>query len=794
VPLFWLATAFLCGLLLSAWLSLPTYVWWGATAACLLLVVLFRIFKDRIPWSLPQFPFAPKLPIFLLVLAILAGAGRYASAQPRLSPEVIAWYSAGEADYALPVLVEGVVDKFPDRRDAYTNLTVRVERVYKSERSTPLVVSGLLLVKVPPDNDFQYGDRLLIKGSLETPPDGEDFSYRLFLLRKGILVYMPWAEAELLETGQGNLLLNAIYALKYRALDLVYRIYPDPEASLLAGILLGVEGGIPKPVMDAFKATGTAHVIAISGFNITIIAGLFATLFGRILGKRWGALAALVGISLYTVFVGAMAAVVRAAIMGGFSLFARQVGRRQDGLNTLALTAALMAVFNPHILWDIGFQLSFSATLGLLLYAGPFSEAFRRLAARRLPPQSVEKLAGPVGEYVLFTFAAQLTTLPVMAYHFGKISLTALIANPLILPAQPAVMIAGGLAVIAGLVWQPLGQAAAYLAWPFVVFTVRVVEFFARFPLGEIHLGELGLLFVVLFYALLFGLSFPGKHLEPLKGYFRPAFVLGIMSVSTLLVWRAVFSAPDGRLHLTMLDSSTATTTGEAFLIQTPSGRSVLVGGGPSASLLSDSLGRRLPLKYRRLDWLVVAAHGDDRVAALPRALDRFPAEQVLWAGPFNSSRSDRYLDAYLTSNGIPVTPALPGQALDLGDGCRLEVLAVSQRGAILLLEWQNFRALLPMGASREDFARLDFGKDMGPVSVLSLADGGHALVNPPEWIKNMNPQIALLSVAAGDRRGLPSPRTMESLEGYHLLRTDMNGWIQVTTDGERMWVEVESR
>jgi competence protein ComEC len=790
VPLFWLSIAFLIGILLSDWLPLPAFAWWVALVACLLLPLLFRILRNRFHWRPPPFPFAPNLPIILLILALLTGAGRYVLSQPRFSPDVIAWYSAGEADFAPPVLVEGVVDKFPDRRDSYTNLTLRVEQVFTLEGDNPIEVSGLLLAKVPPDNNFNYGDRLKLKGVIETPPDGEDFSYRLFLARKGIQVYMPWAEAELLEQGRGSWLLNSIFYLKERSLETVYRIYPDPEASLLAGILLGVEGGIPKPVMDAFKTTGTAHVIAISGFNITIIAGLFATMFGRLLGKRWGAVAALIGISIYTIFVGAMAAVVRAAIMGGFGLFARQVGRRQDGLNTLALTAAIMAAFNPYIVWDIGFQLSFSATLGLLLYAQPFSEAFTGFAARFLAPGAVNRITGPVSEYVLFTFAAQLTTLPVMAYHFGRVSIAALIANPLILPAQPAVMIAGGLGVIASLVWQPLGQLAAYIAWPFVVYTVRVVEFFARFPFGEMHLGELGFLFVVLFYAVLFGLSFPGKYLTPVKAYFRPALMLGLLGVSVVLIWRGVLSAPDGRLHINVLNVSSATVSGEAYLIQTPGGRAVLIGGGPSISLLSDSLGRRLPLTYRRLDWLVVAAHGDDQVSALPRTLERFPVEQVLWAGPFNSSRSDRYLDAYLTSKGIPVTLALPGHALELGDGCRLEVLVTSQRGAILLLEWNNFRAVLPVGANRDDFARLDFGKNLGPVSVLSLADGGHALVNPPEWISNLRPQVVLLSVASGDRRGLPSPKTIESLEGYHLLRTDMNGWIHITTDGEQMWVE----
>ncbi len=145
--------------------------------------------------------------------------------------------------------------------------------------------------------------------------------------------------------------------------------------------MLGDEAGIPDSVQQAFKDTGTSQIIAISGFNITIIAGLLSTFFGRLLGRRRRYLAAglsAVMIGFYTVLVGADAAVVRAALMGGLSLYARQLGSPQDGLNCLALVAAVMALINPNVLWDGGFQLSFMATLGLVLYAEPFSQAFIR--------------------------------------------------------------------------------------------------------------------------------------------------------------------------------------------------------------------------------------------------------------------------------------------------------------------------------------------------------------------------------------------------------------------------------
>jgi Competence protein len=201
-----------------------------------------------------------------------------------------------------------------------------------------------------------------------------------------------------------------------------------------------------------------------------------------------------------------------------------------------------------------------------------------------------------VGEYVLLTFAAQITTLPVIAYHFNRISLVAFLVNPLILPAQLPVMIVGGLALLVSLVFQPLGQLLAYLAWPFVVFTIRVVEFFAPIPGAMLQLGQVALPLILIYYALLFAWTFARPSLRSrfssLKAdCIRPGVALLGLGLVVVLVWRSALATPDGRLHLEMLDVG----SGDAFLIHTPAGRYVLVDGGPSARALSDALGRRLP-------------------------------------------------------------------------------------------------------------------------------------------------------------------------------------------------------
>src|SRR5687768_10024190 len=634
-------------------------------------------------------------------------------------------------------------------------------------------------------------------------PENEDFSYRDYLAGQHIHSYMSSAEVTVLPVlpGKGSnpisALLSRLYKIKEKSLDNIYRLFPDPESSLLAGILLGVDTGLTQELQQAFKNTGTAHIIAISGFNMSIIAGLFVIFFSRFLGPRRGAALAILGIILYTVLVGGGAAVVRAAIMGSLALFARQVGRRQFALNTLLAVALLMCLWNPLYIWDVGFQLSFFATLGLILYAEPFSQFASGIITRYFPASTAERFAELFSEFVLLTLAAQLTTIPIMAYHFQSISFVSFLANPFILPAQPAVMILGGLAVLLSHVWFPLGQIAAWVTWPFVVYTIRMVEIFDRVPHGTVFLGEMSIWFVIFIYAVLFAVSFGGAQikegLESLKGKQTKVPIgigLIVLTLALLLVWRAAVAIPDRLLHITFLDVGSA----DALLIKTPSGKSVLVNGGPSVSTLADEIGRRLSSFNRRLDWLIIAGTDEEDVAALPRIVERYPPDAVLWSGNTQASFSSGVLNEYLTVSDINVLNAEPEQVLELGDGATLRVLTVGPRGAVLLVEWNNFRALLPIGMSFEALDELRNGAEVGPVSVLSLADSGYAASNPPEWIANVNPELVLLSVSAADENGMPDSEVLESIKDYQLLRTDQNGWVEITTDGDRMWVNVERK
>ncbi len=773
--LVWLGLAWLSGIVIGNTHGPTASGWLLLAAGALVAVFLFRRYETH-RW------------VFILIVVASLAAARMRAAQPVFDSGHLASYN----DAPQAVSLTGVVAAWPDVRDSYVGLRIEAERLRASRGGSELPVHGKVLVWAPRFGDWRYGDRVRVDGFLETPPVLEEFSYRDYLARQGVYSLIRRPKIRRLEAGAGSPALSLIFRLRRAALDTLHGLFPDPEASLLAGILLGVESGIPADVRGAFQATGTAHIIAISGFNITIIAGLLTNLFGRAFGRHPGYWLAGIGIGLYTVLVGADAAVVRAAIMGGLVLVARRLGRQVDGLASLAAAAIGMTALNPFVLWDVGFQLSFAATLGLLLYAEPLQAAFVRWAKRWLADETAERLAGPAGECFLFTFAAQLTTTPLMAYHFGQLSPVSLAANACILPVQPAVMLLGGAAALLGLIWLPLGQLAAWAAWPSVAFTIRTVSFFARWPAASVQLGNTGPALIALFFGLLFGGTAAVKA-GALTRFRLPKLPvpasagLAFLGIACAVVWRAVGDLPDGRLHVTVLDVG----AGDAVLIQTPTGRFALIDGGSSPVSLSEQLGARLPLLERELDFVVLSGGGYDQMGGLAGAAGRARIDTLLVLGDPGGSVYQELVGAVKGAGGR-VAHGEPGQSLDLGAGAVLTVLAAGEGGGVLEIRYGAADLLLAAGADPVLIAELTAARRPGPVQVVLLAGGGREAVNPEAWLDLLNPWLAVISCEAGGGGGQPSASVLEHLEESRLLRTDRDGWIEVVADGAEMWVSAE--
>jgi len=683
----------------------------------------------------------------ILICAALLGAWRYQARPFAVCPAAdrLAAYN-GTADAPAYATVEGVIVGYPDVRDTRTFYRVRADTLILAGRARP--VQGDLLVQAARFPAFAYGDRVRAGGQLITPPVFDDFDYAAYLSARGIHSLMRRGRLELIAAGRGHPFWAALYRLRAAGSDLLNRALPEPAAALANGMLLGIESGIPPAVDEAFKATGTAHVIVISGSNIALFTGVLMGLLGRRVGKTRAALPVALAVVCYVLLVGADPPALRAGIMGILYVIAAALGRTSTAYVSLFFSALLMTLINPLSLWDVGFQLSFGATLGLILFTPALQSRVERFLARRLPPERVRQAMGFLNDALIVTMAAQILTLPLIVYYFGRLSVVSLLANFLILPVQPAIMLGGMITLVVGLIWEGLGRIAAAVPWLFLTYTVAVVRTLAAAPLASVETGALGRAFAVVYGLILVAWfvrrSWPALYRRlPLPAH-AGRWTLAALAATWLVVSTANL-LPDGRLHVIFISME----GGEAALVTTPAGRRAWIWDGRGD-------GARLAMAARPL-----LAAGESSVS-----LALGPNATAFWPGA-RSADADR--------------PAA-GTRIRLGGG--VELLCVAP-GEAWLLRYGDFSTILPATISPAGQSWLrDAGPDIGPLALLKTAGPDTAAWPQVAFLERAAPQIVLWP------EGTTYPADVAAwLAGRGAVRVAEEGVVEAISDGRRIWL-----
>ena len=771
MPLFWLSLAFLIGLVLGTGFALPWWGWLGAAALFTCLAFFERRLFSRFPTYIRLHGLL-RLPLGLVLAALLLGGLRQELTRQPLTPADLAWYNS-QSDQTFRLT--GVVSADPSP-GLKTTLQVEARSITPLQNGTAAgqtqTVSGRLLAVTASGQSFRYGDLVELEGSLSSLDNSQEGqASQGALARQGVQTILYFPQLKLVQHDAGSPLLGLLYNMRQQARRTINEILPAPESALLSGILLGISSDLPDAAVGAFQATGTAHIWAISGFNIAIVSGLLITLFGRLLPRRRlaASLIAIGVITAYTLLVGANPSVVRAAIMGTVGMFGPLLGRRQVGVNSLTFTAAVMCLFDPGLPWSISFQLSFMATLGLVLFGDPLQQGLERLLARRLSPAWAQRAAGPVCEYFLLTLAAQVMTLPITAIHFQRVSLSAVLANPLVLPVQSLVMVLGGLALVGGLIFIPLGQALAALAWPLLAYTMRVVELLARLP-GGVMIGTMDQAVGLACYAALGALALGLYQSAFFKRWLRPAALIIGAALLAGAGWRAAMAAPDGLLHLSAFNVNGL----PAVLIQAQDGQFILVNGGAETTRLADELGRRLQTFDPHLDAWLVTSRSTSPLAAAQVLIDRYPPSKATFSSYLPTGKARDQALAALKEAGVELHTFQNGQGIDLANGAQVQVLADTNDGTALLVEWQSFSVLIPGGVKIKDLRALP----LDGITALVLGPADLETQAAADW-SALAPAVVLWQ-RSGTLIDLPGWLSLESCD-----------WIELSSDGASLWTEI---
>lgn len=672
------------------------------------------------------------------------------------------------------VAVEGYVAAVPRRDDG----TVAVRVV------TP---EGRLLVEAPePVPDLEIGGAIRATGTVRMPGDFE----RSYLERLGIARIVAARRIEPLDRRRGGLAgaLDGIRARGERALSAGT---PRASASLLRGFVLGQDDRIGGATVDEFKRSGLAHLLAVSGQNVVLLAVLAAALLGALgVSIRVRLVAILLLIAIYVPVTGAGPSIQRAGVMGAAGVVAALAGRPRSRAYVILLAAVATLVLDPRASADVGWQLSFAAVIGIALLTAPLA----RTLAGAAPGPARRALA----EIAALTIAATLATAPLMTFQFGTLSLTALPANLLAAPAEAPLMWLGMLSAAAGqLPWMPT-EPVTWLAGLLAAYIAQVAEWLgAPWAQAEIELDgarSLLALYLVLLVGLAIALRLAARRrrLRPgvargRDGRSRPARVgLAVAAVGAValvplsLAGSPPASAADPRI--TVLDVG----QGSATLVEPAGGAPILVDAGPPGADVAGALAER---GIERLGALAITHTDEDHAGGAPAVLEAIAVDRLLYR------RADPATLGLARANGAVLERIAEGSKLRTA-GLRLEALWPPRaRGRapasgephgeslVLLLRVGEFEMLLT-GDAEAELAPIH----PGDVDVLVVAHHGSEDAGLTALLEEAGPELAVISVGAGNPYGHPAPPTLAALSeaGVPVMRTDLDGSVDIEVTGSR--------
>ena len=683
---------------------------------------------------------------------------------------------------------------------------------------------------------FRYGDVLTVTGTPQEPRPIDGFDYPAYLAAQGITATMFAREAQV--TGEGGARWRAaLYAARGRLADSIERVMPYPESALGQAFLLGKRESLPTELVERFRGTGAAHLLAISGLHVGVLLAVAVVAGSLLLGRQrptYLAVAAAV-IWLYALAAGASPSALRAAVMGTVYLAALGLGRPSSVLPALALAAALMTAASPNLVRQVSFQLSFAAVggigLALTVWDGNFGGWRSQSAGWRA------RLLGWAASLTVVSAAATLATWPLVAANFGEVALLGVPVSLVAIPAMAPAVVTTIVAAVGGVVFEPLGELLGWMAVAPTAYLIAVVSAFPQWtleanwvgrPLLAAWYGGLGLALlaaqphrtrrwqqaVASLPSRLKSLKRNGPSTSSgertgekgsprirLPSPYITITVAVALGTAAAILWFRVADGPDGYLHVHFLDIG----QGDSILVVTPSGRQTLIDGGPDGDTVSQALADTLPGGDRSLDLVVMTHLDSDHSNGLLDVLDRYTVGAVL-SGPQPPGDEMRaQWEDRLEQHGIAPVEVRAGYVVELGDGVELQVLNPPRErlsgdsnndSLVMRLTYGEVSFLLAADIESEAEQSLVAGRAELQSTVLKAAHHGSKTSTTRPFLNAVSPAIAVVSAGLDNSYGHPAPAVVERLEAAveaeNVYRTDRDGSIEVVSDGATVWVRTE--
>ena len=637
---------------------------------------------------------------------------------------------------------------------------------------------------------LEYGNKIAVTGTYKKPTEKRNYKgydYMKYLKTKKICgSLMVDGEVKLIKTKKINPIFTIINKLSLIFKQNLKKLLPEQEAELEQGILLGDTSDIESDIKDDFRECNLSHMLAVSGAHLSyLVLGINTVLSKKAFGIRRRKILSIIFILIFMVIVNMSPSVVRAGISTIIAIFATLIYRKQDTYTTISIALLLTLLNNPFAIFDFGLQLSYIATLSIIIFYSKFTQK-----------QFNNKVKKYLYESVMLTLSANILILPITIYEFNTIPINSIISNLLAGPLLGICIILGMFTVIISTVCFPVSKLIAFPLQIILKILIKIIELISKIPFGNYTVKTPWFIVVVLTYAIIATLIYNKKRITK------------ILTMITLIIFIVMqvcdFINIDGKLKIYFIDVG----QGDSMIVKTVRGKNILIDGGGSKDPDYD-IGEKILVPYlldrriKTLDYVIISHFDEDHATGVAQILGKIDVSSIILTRQLEENDIYRHILSIAKEKKIKLIYVKEGDVLKIG--CiKISIIhpenklminnPMNNNSIVCKVEYNSFSMLLT-GDIEMEAEELILRKNINlKADVLKVAHHGSKTSTTGEFLKAINPKVALIGVGKNNNFGHPSNEVIQRLKenGTRIYRTDENGEISITVNKKGRIIKIQ--
>lgn len=653
------------------------------------------------------------------------------------------------------------------------------EKEYKKVCTAKIVRNNkkiLINIKMSQDiPSIKYGDSLYIEGEFKQPEEARNYkgyNYKQYLKTKKIIGTVELEKAKILKSSNGSFIHNIQKYIK----DTINGTLTDEEGNLLLAILLGDKDKLSEDIQERFKTSNLSHMLAVSGAHVSyIILGLTYVLQNSIIGKKNEKIVCIIFLLFFMAITNFTPSVTRACIMAVLTLFSGIIYRKSDVYTNISVAALITLIFNPYNLLDLGFQLSYGGTIGIIIF-------IKRIQEKK----SNSKVINYIKQMELVSIYANIIIIPIMMYHFNTVSFTFIISNIMASPILGIIVITGFLFIIASITVKPLTRLIAIFIKPILSILIKISQICSKLPFSNILVVTPYMFNVISYYAIILYCIKSKKN--------NKCKIIICLLIVLILINFIIYIFPQ-KLRIFFIDVG----QGDSTLIITPDKKTVLIDGGGSDSF---DVGEKVLLPYLldrrilKIDYVLISHFDTDHCGGILTIMEKVKVKNIIISEQAEHSENYERFKKLMIHKKIRLIEVKKGDKIKIGRYSEFKILFPTSRllsenplnnnSIVAQFNYNNFKMLFTGDIEKlAEQQILKAEKAEIRADILKVAHHGSKTSSIPEFIKAVKPKIALIGVGKNNTFGHPNQQTIKNLENIkcRIYRTDLQGEIIIKID-----------